>query len=132
MINNLLRCDLSVAQLNALAESKGQWWLLDDVYYLSPDDDNLLQEWNGFKFYQVADWFLPEEGYTIAYAVTPQGYYLAVGCSCLEEIDEGIDILEQVEKQLKEIVEDAIATILSFPESQGQLSLFETEVYVAN
>ena len=120
MNNNLLRCDLSTAQLEALANSKGEWWLLDDNDYFLPDEDILLREWNGFKFYQVHI-----EGLMTGYAITPEGYYLAVGCSVLEEIDEECSVFEQVEKQLKEIVEDAIATLLNFPESQGQLNLLE-------
>lgn len=131
MNNNLLRCDLCQAQLEALAKSKGEWWLLDDAYYLSPDDDILIREWNGFKFYQVDDWFLPEEGDTIAYTVTPKGYFLAIGCSVLEELDEEKDVLGQVTQQFEEIVEDAIATLLNFPETQGQLNLLEFN-YVAN
>ena len=127
MNNNLLRCDLSVAQLNALTESKGEWWLLDDDYFLDPDNDDLFREWNGFKFY-FTDALLDED-LPFFYILTPEGYYLALGCSALEELDEEQNVLKQVEKQLREIVEDAIATILNFPESQGQLSLFEGKEY---
>lgn len=120
MNNNLLRCDLSIGQLEALAESKGEWWLLDGNDYFLPNEDTLLREWNNFKFY-----FCDEEGLTTGYLITPEGYFLAIGCSVLEEIDEEKNVSEQIEKQFQEIVNDAIATLLHFPQAQGQLSLLE-------
>ena len=120
-------CDLSKAQLNALSNSKGGWWLTDDDYYFFPDSDLLLREWNGFHFYKVDEAIAyPEFELTLAYLVTPGGFFLALSYSAIEVSEDELknpDFSEKINNSIQEIIDDAITTLLKFPESQGQLKL---------
>lgn len=119
--NNLLRCDLSESQLQSL-DNLG--WMLSSEAWLD-DNDTLLKEWNGFKFYGFTDPF--NEDCSPLYVITPGGYvidkvsYSDVGRP--EPDDNDDENIYFSKSELLGFIEEAIAALIAHPSSQGQLEL---------